>query len=269
MKVLWATLVAFLIFTVSHTTTLADGGYVVQAGDTLASIAYRYGVSVDALAQSNGLYWNSWVYTGQWLTIPGASSAPSTSPSSSVSGVYTVRAGDTLYSIATAYGVSMADLQVANGLPNADHVFVGQQLSIPGRQIQSWVAANRLAGGHGEKWIDVNLTAQTVTAYEGNTPVFHAAVSTGTWQTPTVVGTFQIYLKYDSQRMTGQIGNEYWDVPNVPYVMYFYEGYALHGAYWHNNFGVPMSHGCVNLSESEAQWLYYWAEIGTKVVSHY
>ena len=56
---------------------------------------------------------------------------------------------------------------------------------------------------------------------------------------------------------------------DVPYVMYFYRGYGLHGAYWHNNFGTPMSHGCVNLSVDDARWLYEWASVGTKVVTHY
>jgi lipoprotein-anchoring transpeptidase ErfK/SrfK len=51
--------------------------------------------------------------------------------------------------------------------------------------------------------------------------------------------------------------------------MYFYRGYGLHGTYWHNNFGTPMSHGCVNLSTPDARWLFSWAPVGTKVVSHY
>ena len=65
-------------------------------------------------------------------------------------------------------------------------------------------------------------------------------------------------------RMTG---NDY-DVPNVPNVLYFDRGYALHGAYWHNNFGTPMSHGCVNLPLGNAQWLFNWAQIGTPVIIH-
>ena len=123
--------------------------------------------------------------------------------------------------------------------------------------------------GAGERWIDVNLSTQTLTAYEGDTAVFSTLVSTGKAWTPTVVGTFPIYVKYTSARMTGGYGADYYDLPNVPYVMYFYQGYGLHGTYWHSNFGTPMSHGCVNLSTPDAQWLFSWASVGTNVVSHY
>jgi lipoprotein-anchoring transpeptidase ErfK/SrfK len=110
-----------------------------------------------------------------------------------------------------------------------------------------------VAGG---KWIDVDLTHQRMTAYEGNTPVFQALVSTGLPNTPTVVGQFHIYWKLSSTDMAGP---GYY-LPGVPYTMYFYRGYALHGTYWHNNFGRPMSHGCVNLRTEDAQWLFNWAD---------
>jgi lipoprotein-anchoring transpeptidase ErfK/SrfK len=121
----------------------------------------------------------------------------------------------------------------------------------------------------GEKWIDVDLTAQMVTAYEGSTPVFRMLASTGIWKYPTVVGTFNIYIKHEITRMTGGYGEEAYDLADVPYVMYFHHGYGFHGTYWHNNFGTPMSHGCVNLSIRDAEWLFNWAPVGTKVVSHY
>jgi len=110
-------------------------------------------------------------------------------------------------------------------------------------------------GYAGEKWIEVDLSAQSVTAWEGATPVMHFIVSTGLPGTPTVVGEFHIYQKLVATRM---IGPGY-DLPNVPHTMYFYSGYALHGAYWHNNFGHPMSHGCVNLALPDAEKLFYWA----------
>jgi lipoprotein-anchoring transpeptidase ErfK/SrfK len=58
-------------------------------------------------------------------------------------------------------------------------------------------------------------------------------------------------------------------LPDVPYTMYFYEGYGIHGTYWHNNFGHPMSHGCVNMRTSEAEWMFNWASVGTLVNVHY
>ncbi len=119
--------------------------------------------------------------------------------------------------------------------------------------------------GEGEKWIDVDLSSQRLVAYEGNRAVYWAVISSGLPATPTVKGRFRIYVKYRSAPMSGP---GYY-LPNVPYIMYFYKGYGLHGAYWHNNFGQPMSHGCVNLSLPDAAWFYEWAAIGTPVKVHY
>lgn len=108
----------------------------------------------------------------------------------------------------------------------------------------------------GEKWIEVDLSTQTLIAYEGNVEVFRALVSTGTAQTPTVTGRFRIYRKLLSQTMVGPGYVQ----PNVPYVMYFYGAYSLHGTYWHNDFGRPRSHGCVNLRVQDAKWLFEWTD---------
>jgi lipoprotein-anchoring transpeptidase ErfK/SrfK len=105
------------------------------------------------------------------------------------------------------------------------------------------------------RWIDINLSSQSLAAYEGDVPVYWALVSTGTRWTPTVTGRYHIYLKVRSQSMSGP---GYY-LPNVPYVMFFYRAYSLHGTYWHSNFGQPMSHGCVNLRTEDAQWLYEWS----------
>lgn len=119
--------------------------------------------------------------------------------------------------------------------------------------------------GNGTRWIDVDLTNQAVYAYEGDEIVNSFIVSTGTWLTPTVTGQYKIYVKYRSAKMSGP---GYY-LPDVPYIMYFYKGYGLHGTYWHNNFGTPMSHGCVNLRTDEAAWLFNWASVGTLVNVHY
>jgi lipoprotein-anchoring transpeptidase ErfK/SrfK len=118
--------------------------------------------------------------------------------------------------------------------------------------------------GPGERWIDIDLSKQKTYAYQGGELVNIFRVSTGTWQHPTVTGIFRIYIKYRSQTMYGE---DYY-LPNVPYVMYFYEDYGLHGTYWHNNFGTPMSHGCINLKTGDAGWLYDWASVGTVVNVH-
>ena len=114
------------------------------------------------------------------------------------------------------------------------------------------------------KWIEVDLSEQRLYAHEGQKTVFSTLVSTGTRWHPTVTGRFKIYLKFRSTRMRGPG----YDLPNVPWTMYFHGDYAIHGTYWHNNFGHPMSHGCVNMRTYEAKWLYNWAPLGTLVVVH-
>jgi len=114
------------------------------------------------------------------------------------------------------------------------------------------------------RWIDVDLSEQRTYAYENDQIVRSFVVSTGTWQYPTVTGTYQIYVKYRAADMSGP---DYY-LPDVPYVMYFYKGYGLHGTYWHNNFGTPMSHGCVNLATDDAGWLFDFASVGTIVHVH-
>jgi lipoprotein-anchoring transpeptidase ErfK/SrfK len=123
------------------------------------------------------------------------------------------------------------------------------------------VPADQSASG---KWIEVDLSKQRLYAHEGQNTVLTAVVSTGTRSYPTVTGRFRIYAKYRSTPMSGP---GYY-LPNVPYTMYFYGGYAIHGTYWHNNFGTPMSHGCVNMKTPEARWLFNWAPKGTLVVVH-
>jgi lipoprotein-anchoring transpeptidase ErfK/SrfK len=121
------------------------------------------------------------------------------------------------------------------------------------------------SSGNGSRWIDVDLTNQRVSAYEGDVVVNSFIVSTGTWLTPTVTGKYKIYVKIRSGNMHGPG----YFLPDVPYIMYFHNGYGLHGTYWHNNFGTPMSHGCVNLRTEEAGWLFNWASVGTVVNVHY
>ena len=115
-----------------------------------------------------------------------------------------------------------------------------------------------------ERWIDVDLAQQLLTAYEGHTPVHTTLVSTGLPHTPTPVGQFRIWVKF---RYDDMAGAGYY-IEDVPFVMYFHGGYGLHGVTWHGNFGHPMSHGCVNLPTEEAEWLFNWADVGTLVNIH-
>ncbi|MBI2034775.1 MAG: L,D-transpeptidase [Candidatus Levybacteria bacterium] len=121
----------------------------------------------------------------------------------------------------------------------------------------------------GQKHIEVDLTNQRLYAFEGDTKVYDFAISSGLPWTATPPGEYLIWTKLRYVRMRGgsqALGN-YYDLPNVPFTMFFYNdkepkwrGFALHGAYWHNNFGHPMSHGCVNMRIEEAEQIYYWAQ---------
>ena len=105
------------------------------------------------------------------------------------------------------------------------------------------------------RWIEVGLSKQALTAWEGETAIKRLIISTGTAWYPTVTGRYRIYYKVRSQTMRGF---DYY-LPNVPHVMFFHRGFAIHGTYWHDNFGTPMSHGCVNLPAEDAEWLFSWA----------
>ena len=115
------------------------------------------------------------------------------------------------------------------------------------------------------RWIEVNLSQQMLYAHEGDATVASFLVSTGVSVFPTVTGRYYIYIKLLSTLMEG----DGYYLPNVPYTMYFYRGYGIHGTYWHNNFGHPMSHGCVNMYTPDAKWMFNWASVGTMVVVHY
>ncbi|MGC9468186.1 MAG: L,D-transpeptidase family protein [Anaerolineae bacterium] len=115
-----------------------------------------------------------------------------------------------------------------------------------------------------ERWIDVDLSEQRVTAYERQTPVKTYLVSTGLPGTPTPEGQFRIWIKL---RYDDMAGPDYY-LEDVPWVMYFYRGYGFHGVWWHANWGNPMSHGCVNQPNDMAEWLFSFAEVGTLVNIH-
>ena len=109
------------------------------------------------------------------------------------------------------------------------------------------------------KWIRVDLSEQRVVAYENNRPVRGFVISSGLARTPTVTGEFRIKMKVPAQTMSGGEGAYYYNLPNVKWVQYFYAEYAFHGTYWHNDFGRPKSHGCINMTNADAKWLFEWA----------
>lgn len=110
-----------------------------------------------------------------------------------------------------------------------------------------------------EKWIEIDLTEQKLIAWEGSMKFLESVISSGKWNR-TPKGEFNIWAKFKYAKMSGgnKEDNTYYYLPNVPYTMYFYKGFGLHGTYWHNNFGEPMSHGCINLPTLAAEKLFYW-----------
>lgn len=162
------------------------------------------------------------------------------------------------------------NLKVEN---NTTGVFAGQKVEAPSIDLAEKEPTTTVLGEQtatGEKHIYIDLAKQLLSAYQGDTLFMQVPVATGKWH-PTPIGEFTIWEKVRATRMTGGAGADYYDLPNVPYVMFFSgktapagAGFGMHGAYWHDNFGHPMSHGCVNMRTVDAQKLYNWAESGTK-----
>jgi lipoprotein-anchoring transpeptidase ErfK/SrfK len=123
-------------------------------------------------------------------------------------------------------------------------------------------AASKTSRGGRGRWIEVNLSNQRLYAWENGKRVYSIRISSGKRGTPTRVGSFAIQRKYPRKTMRGRG----YVAPNVPYAMFYSGAYAIHGAYWHNRFGTPVSRGCINLPVSQARRLYNWAGTGTRVV---
>jgi LysM repeat protein len=265
--------------------------YTVQTGDTVNIISRRFGVSVAAILSANALPDPDHIVPGQQLIIPG-SSAPSAPIATAIPGgptpivltatplptikpaptnavttrTHVVAPGEDLSIIANQYGISWTTIAQANNISDPNTIYVGQVLQIPTSDMGADASDSASQGNPptpsiAGKEIIVTLHDQRIYIYDNYTLLKTYLVSTGLPGSPTVQGDFHIYVKYTSQLM---VGPGYY-LPGVPWVMYFYEGYGLHGTYWHHNFGHPMSHGCVNLPTPEAEWLYGWAEVGTLV----
>ncbi len=280
-------LVAMLALCCPAMAVAAQGGedppahyYVVQPGDSIAKVARKCALSFFALLEANRDLENpNHIVPGQRLRLnapcalpaPGqeaqaVSTAATVAPAGAEGGgTYVVRPGDTLAAIAARHGVLLAQLLELNRIADPNRIYAGQVLRLPegAREQPAGVSAAEApeippVG----KFIAVSLAEQRVRAYEDGQLLQEFTVSTGLPTTPTVAGRFAIYAKVPKQRMRGPD----YDLPNVPWVLYFYRGYSFHGTYWHNSFGRPMSHGCVNMRIEDAQWLYEWAEIGTPVL---
>ncbi|MGV1100232.1 L,D-transpeptidase [Thiovibrio sp. JS02] len=110
-----------------------------------------------------------------------------------------------------------------------------------------------------ERWIEVNLTEQTLSAYEGDRMVFATLISSGDERFPTEKGLFRLWMKVRNAKMSGgEDDSDRYHVEDVPWHMYFFKSFGIHTSYWHDFFGLPNSHGCVNVSPKDALWLFDW-----------
>lgn len=134
----------------------------------------------------------------------------------------------------------------------------------PGPYVPTW-SVRRLSpemlapidAGVDDKWMEIDIDQQTLTCYLGDAAVFHTRIASGLYQTATPRGEFRVLYKRKTRRM---IGADY-DLPGVPFPVYFAgNGIALHGTYWHNDYGRRHSHGCVNVSDDAAQWIFRWVD---------
>lgn len=248
-----------------------DNGYhYVRAGQSMTQIARMYGMELKDIMRLNAVVNPDLLHVGQKLRVSvraPALDADEERDLKEARAIHIVQAGETLEDIALEYGATIQDLLVANGLPNEHFLYPGQRLRVHStlRAAQDMAKTMAKAPADGKRWIEVNLSDQTLTAWQGDVALMYTSVSTGKASTPTVTGRFHIGTKYTAQRMIGPGYN----LPNVPAVMYFYGGYAIHGAYWNPPFGTPSSHGCVNVRPSEAEQLFEWAPSGTEVWVHY
>ena len=153
------------------------------------------------------------------------------------------------------------------GLLDSDEriaVYEGRSMEVPDLVFETKVT-DVLGVSQEERWIEVDLSEQKLRAWEGDELFLETLISTGLPWYPTPQGEFWIWIKLRATKMEGGSGRHYYYLPNVPYVMFFYNdkilayrGYGLHGTYWHSDFGTQRSHGCVNLPTSVAEQLYYW-----------
>jgi len=222
-------------------------------------------------------YWQSGE-TATWLGLPltEALSAPDgTRVQYFVNGILRINSAGTvdplpLGTIAAGRAkVETKPIAQPDDVPEYDEaLFIPPEAPAPSEATSDWTFGPGPQQG-AYKEVVVSISSEKMWAYEGGELVMSSLVSTGTADSPetvTPVGYHSIVAKFDVQTMEGTISGQHYRVEDVPYVMYFDDlGNALHGTYWHNNFGTPMSHGCVNLPMDIAAWMYEWAPVGTAV----
>ena len=258
--------------------------YTVQPGDTLFRLAGKHGISLTRLMTINGFTSEEWLSLGQELLVPkalapvpqtdfsvtdlhSATPVPEMKPGQTRLAVHTVQTGESISDIAELHEVNPGALARLNELQNNGTLEPGRVLRIPTDNALELLEGmsqrldRALYPTLSERWVEVDLNEQMAIAYEGARPVKVFVISSGFGDNPTITGTFRIWVKIAMQDMRGgsRAAGDSYHVTEVKNVQYFFEDYAFHGTYWHSNFGTPMSRGCINLTEEDAEWLFDWA----------
>jgi lipoprotein-anchoring transpeptidase ErfK/SrfK len=251
----------------------------------IASLRRGEQVVIHEEAPASGATWfridvGRWVHSG-WIQIIAPASAPQ-----SAEVVEPANTGETTMTLPVGWVVA-SSLNV-RGTPDLNGPLVGtvqhnQSLAILETRVvggQNWyrIGAGQWVYGpsvgvarlkarpasirSNERWVGVSLKEQTLVAYEGDKPVYAALIASGLPGAPTVQGVFRTWWRLTSRKMSGGSGSGYYYLEEVTWTCYFYGGYALHTAYWHDAFGRPRSHGCVNLSPYDAWWIFQWSAPG-------
>jgi lipoprotein-anchoring transpeptidase ErfK/SrfK len=126
-----------------------------------------------------------------------------------------------------------------------------------------------ISPGRADKWMQINIDEQTLTCFEGDGAVFSTRIASGVYGLGTPLGEFRVLYQRHTQRMIGGGENDYYDLPGVAFPVYFtWSGVAIHGTYWHNDYGRRHSHGCVNVTNAAAQWIFRWADPAVPYTDH-
>lgn len=249
----------------------AGATHVVQPGENLFRIALRYGTTVQALAQINGIYNPGHIVAGQKLTIPGSATTPSVAyQPQHAAKAHTVQPGETLSVIANHYGVSVWTLVKLNNIANPALIYAGQVLAIPQTGGQPAAPAPAASGG---KRIVIDISEQHLYAYQGDTLAYSFVASTGV-NGSTRVGNFHVLDKYPNAYAST------WNLQMPHWLGIYWSGSLENGIHalpilsngqrlWEGYLGTPVSFGCIILGTWEARTLYEWAEIGTPVIIQY
>ena len=258
--------------TAGQPAALVNGEHVVSAGETLASIAIRYGVSMQALAEANALSDPSRIAAGQRLTIPGADADAGAEMPAAASAIseYVVKSGDSLAQIASEYGVTVMAIAAANGIENPSQIRAGQRLVIP----TNAPAPTAQTAPQGNLRMTVSIGQQRCKVYRGEELLYNWVCSTGRAGSGTKTGTFYVQSKYrEAWGSRWGFYMPYWlgiywaggsenGIHGLPYQP---GGYPI----WANSLGTPVTFGCVLLGANESAALWDMAYIGMPVVITY